>query len=72
MPEAVTTSEKLEMTEPITISNIEKKVREKNLRTFQISSKNANYDKMGTKLNWFWKICWRKLAEVFFKFFTKY
>ena len=47
MPKAVTTSEKLEMTgEPVTISNIEKKVREE----FEYVSnkfKNTDYDKMG-------------------------
>ncbi len=50
MPEAQTTSEKLEMTgEPVTISNIEKKVREE----FDIVSdkiKNANYDEMGNRV----------------------
>lgn len=49
MPEAVTTTEKLEMQgDPITISNIEKKVREE----FEVVSekfKNANYDKMGNQ-----------------------
>jgi phage shock protein PspC (stress-responsive transcriptional regulator) len=50
MPEAKTTSEKLEMTgEPVTISSIEKKVREE----FDIVSdklKNADYDKMGNEV----------------------
>jgi len=50
MPEATTTAEKLEMTgEPVTISNIEKKVREE----FEIVSdkiKNANYDEMGNRV----------------------
>ncbi|MCI9844019.1 PspC domain-containing protein [Flavobacterium pectinovorum] len=46
-PEAVTTSEKLEMTgEPVTISNIEKKVREE-IDTLSDKFKNADYDKMG-------------------------
>ena len=50
MPEAVTTSEKLEMTgEPITISNIEKKVREE-YETVSEKIKNANYDKMGNQV----------------------
>lgn len=50
MPEAVTTSEKLEMTgEPITISNIEKKVREE-YETVSEKFKNANYDKMGNQV----------------------
>ncbi|AWI26013.1 PspC domain-containing protein [Flavobacterium pallidum] len=47
MPEAVTTSEKLEMHgEPITISNIEKKVREE-FDNVAERIKNADYDKMG-------------------------
>jgi VCBS repeat-containing protein len=50
MPKAVTTSEKLEMTgEPVTISNIEKKVREE----FEYVSnkfKNVDYDKMGNEV----------------------
>ena len=50
MPVAVTTSEKLEMTgEPITISNIEKKVREE-YETVSEKLKNANYDKMGNQV----------------------
>ena len=50
MPKAVTTSEKLEMTgEPVTISNIEKKVREE----FESASnkfKNADFDSMGNEV----------------------
>ena len=47
MPKAVTTSEKLEMTgEPVTISNIEKKVREE-FESVSNKFKNANYNKMG-------------------------
>ncbi len=47
MPKAVTTSEKLEMTgEPVTISNIEKKVREE-FESVSNKFKNADYDKMG-------------------------
>jgi phage shock protein PspC (stress-responsive transcriptional regulator) len=49
-PEAVTTSEKLEMTgEPVTISNIEKKVREE-IESFSDKFKNADYDKMGNQV----------------------
>ncbi|MFD2939817.1 PspC domain-containing protein [Flavobacterium notoginsengisoli] len=49
-PEAVTTSEKLEMTgEPVTISNIEKKVREE-IDTLSEKFKNADYDKMGNQV----------------------
>ena len=49
-PEAVTTSEKLEMTgEPVTISNIEKKVREE-IETLSDKFKNADYDKVGNQV----------------------
>jgi phage shock protein PspC (stress-responsive transcriptional regulator) len=49
-PEAVTTSEKLEMTgEPVTISNIEKKVREE-IESLSDKFKNADYDKMGNQV----------------------
>ena len=47
MPEATTTSEKLEMTgEPVNISNIEKKVREE-FENVSEKIKNVNYDAMG-------------------------
>lgn len=50
MPEAVTTSEKLEMTgEPVTISNIEKKVRAE-FENVSDKIKNANYDEMGNQV----------------------
>lgn len=50
MPEAITTSEKLEMTgEPVTISNIEKKVREEFDNVSQ-KFKNVNYDEMGNQV----------------------
>ncbi|OMQ09977.1 PspC domain-containing protein [[Flexibacter] sp. ATCC 35103] len=49
-PEAVTTSEKLEMTgEPVTISNIEKKVREE-IESLSNKFKNADYDAMGNQV----------------------
>ena len=49
-PEAVTTSEKLEMTgEPVTISNIEKKVREE-IESLSDRFKNADYDAMGNQV----------------------
>lgn len=49
-PEAVTTSEKLEMTgEPVTISNIEKKVREE-IESLSDKFKNADYDQMGNQV----------------------
>jgi phage shock protein PspC (stress-responsive transcriptional regulator) len=50
MPEAKTTAEKLEMTgEPVTISNIEKKVREE-FDNVSEKFKNADYDKMGNRV----------------------
>ncbi|WP_396167597.1 PspC domain-containing protein [Flavobacterium sp.] len=50
MPEAKTTAEKLEMTgEPVTISNIEKKVREE-FENVSEKIKNANYDEMGNRV----------------------
>ncbi|TPG37771.1 PspC domain-containing protein [Flavobacterium pectinovorum] len=49
-PEAITTSEKLEMTgEPVTISNIEKKVREE-IESLSNKFKNADYDAMGNQV----------------------
>ncbi|TDE27921.1 PspC domain-containing protein [Flavobacterium ranwuense] len=49
-PEAVTTSEKLEMTgEPVNISNIEKKVREE-FENVSEKIKNADYDKYGNQI----------------------
>jgi phage shock protein PspC (stress-responsive transcriptional regulator) len=50
IPEATTTAEKLEMTgEPVTISNIEKKVREE-FENVSEKFKNTNYDEMGNKV----------------------
>jgi phage shock protein PspC (stress-responsive transcriptional regulator) len=50
MPAATTTTEKLEMTgEPVTISNIEKKVREE-FENVSDKFKNANYDEMGNRV----------------------
>jgi phage shock protein PspC (stress-responsive transcriptional regulator) len=50
MPEAKTTAEKLEMTgEAVTISTIEKKVREE-FDTISEKLKNANYDEMGNRI----------------------
>jgi len=49
-PEAVTTTEKLEMTgEPVTISNIEKKVREE-FESVSGKFKNVDYDKFGNEI----------------------
>jgi phage shock protein PspC (stress-responsive transcriptional regulator) len=50
MPEATTTAEKLEMRgEPVTISNIEKKVREE-FDNVSDKIKNADYDKYGNQI----------------------
>ena len=50
MPEAITTAEKLEMTgEPVTISNIERKVREE-FENVSDKIKNADYDEMGNRI----------------------
>jgi len=50
MPKAITTSEKLEMTgEPVTISNIEKKVREE-FESVSNKLNNVDYDKMGNEV----------------------
>jgi len=50
IPEAKTTSEKLEMTgEPINISNIEKKVRQE-FESVSEKIKNADYDKLGNNV----------------------
>lgn len=49
-PKAITTSEKLEMTgEPVTISNIERKVREE-FDSVTNKFKNVDYDKMGNQI----------------------
>ncbi|RDI58214.1 PspC domain-containing protein [Flavobacterium glaciei] len=49
-PEAITTTEKLEMTgEPVTISNIEKKVREE-FENVSDKIKNVDYDKYGNQI----------------------
>ncbi len=74
MPEAITTSEKLEMKgEPITISNIEKKVREE-FDTVSEKFKNANYDKMGNQVKTGVEKFTGGIGEVFmsiFKIFAK-
>ncbi|HEU4789174.1 MAG TPA: PspC domain-containing protein [Flavobacterium sp.] len=74
-PEAITTSEKLEMTgEPVTISNIEKKVREE-FENVSGKIKNADYDKFGNQV----KTGAEKLGNSFsdfimtvFKIFAKF
>lgn len=74
MPKAVTTSEKLEMTgEPVTISNIEKKVREE-FESVSNKIKNADYDKMGNEVKTSASRVADGIGEVFvniFKVFAK-
>ncbi len=74
MPKAITTSEKLEMTgEPVTISNIEKKVREE-FDSVTNKFKGADYDKMGNQVKTGAERIAGGIGEVFmsvFKVFAK-
>ena len=74
MPKAITTSEKLEMTgEPVTISNIEKKVREE-FDSVSNKFKSADYDKMGNQVKTGAEKIAGGIGEVFmsiFKIFAK-
>ena len=68
-PKAVTTSEKLEMTgEPVTISNIEKKVREE-FDSVTNKFKNADYDKMGNQVKYGAEKIGNSLGDVIIKIF---
>lgn len=68
-PEALTTSEKLEMRgEPITISNIEKKVKEE-FENVSEKFKNADYNKMGSQVKNSAERIGGTLADVFTKVF---
>ncbi len=68
-PEAVTTSEKLEMKgEPITISNIEKKVKEE-FENVSDKFKNADYNRMGSQVKNSAERIGGTLADVFTKLF---
>ena len=65
MPKAVTTSEKLEMTgAPVTISNIEKKVREE-FETVSDKIKNVNYDELGNKVKSGAESFGNRLGDIF-------
>ncbi len=65
MPEAITTSEKLEMRgEPVTISNIEKKVREE-FENVSDKIKNVNYDELGNKVKSGAESVGSRLGDVF-------
>ncbi len=64
-PKAVTTTEKLEMTgEPVTISNIEKKVREE-FESVSSKIKNADYDKMGNQVKATAESAGNKIGDAF-------
>jgi phage shock protein PspC (stress-responsive transcriptional regulator) len=74
-PEAVTTSEKLEMTgEPVTISSIEKKVREE-FDSVSERFKNVDYDKYGNQIKSGAEKFGNSLSEIvmnIFKIFAKF
>lgn len=70
MPPAETTTEKLEMTgEPVTISNIEKKVREE-FETFSEKFKNVDYDKFGKQAKTGAEKFGNNLSEVTLRIFS--
>jgi phage shock protein PspC (stress-responsive transcriptional regulator) len=75
IPEAVTTSEKLEMTgEPVTISSIEKKVREE-FDSVSEKIKNVDYDKYGNQIKTGAEKFGNSLSEIIlniFKIFAKF
>ena len=69
-PAAVTTTEKLEMTgEPVTISNIEKKVREE-FENVSNKFKSADYDKMGNQVKSGAEKFANGIGEVFMSIFN--
>ncbi|MFY7758021.1 MAG: PspC domain-containing protein [Flavobacterium stagni] len=69
MPKAVTTSEKLEMTgEPVTITNIEKKVREE-FESVSQKFQNADYNELGQKVKHGAEDIGDRLGNVFQSFF---
>lgn len=74
-PEAITTSEKLEMTgEPVTISSIEKKVREE-FDSVSEKIKNVDYDKYGNQIKTGAEKFGNSLSEIIsniFKVFAKF
>lgn len=74
-PEAITTTEKLEMTgEPVTISSIEKKVREE-FDTVSEKFKNVDYDKYGNQIKTGAERFGNTLSEIIttiFKVFAKF
>lgn len=69
IPEAVTTSEKLEMTgEPVTISSIEKKVREE-FENVSTKLKNVDYDELGNKVKSGAESAGSKIGDVLMSIF---
>ncbi|MBY0486339.1 MAG: PspC domain-containing protein [Flavobacteriaceae bacterium] len=71
-PKAVTTSEKLEMRgEPVTISNIEKKVREE-FDSVSEKIKNVNYDDLGNKVKSGAESVGSRLGDVFTTIFSAF
>lgn len=72
LPEALTTSEKLEMTgEPVTISTIEKKVRAE-FDSVSDKIKNANYDELGNRVKKGAESVGNKLGGVFTTIFEAF
>ncbi len=70
MPAATTTTEKLEMTgEPVTISNIEKKVRQE-FDTISEKFKNVDYDKIGNQARNTGERIGSGLSDVLLKIFS--
>lgn len=70
IPKAQTTTEKLQMTgEPITISNIERKVREE-FATFSDKVENADYEKMGNQVKTGAEKVGSAVGEVFMSIFS--
>ena len=68
-PEALTTSEKLEMRgEAVTISNIEKKVREE-FESVSDKIRNVNYDELGNKVKSTAGSAGSKIGDVFISIF---
>lgn len=68
-PKASTTAEKLQMTgEPVTISNIEKKVREE-FENVAGKIKNADYDKMGNQIKATADSAGNKIGDAFSSIF---
>lgn len=69
IPEAITTSEKLEMTgEPVTISSIEKKVREE-FDNVSTKLKNVDYDELGNKVKSGAESAGSKIGDVLMSIF---